>query len=282
MSFWSENYSFIKDVYDTRVSKMIEWMDHVEMAIQKVIRRCHCKNRLSNWNLDFHQSSLFSHCRWWQPRCTRAPSSSESETTSSPWSRTWRKPTQRSGWMRSRKPFSGQKWHRFHVGVFWVASWWCCIKNNSQWIPRGNFHLINFQGPRRWREEGRVLAPRGRDRKAPGFDSPGAGDSSEKRGEQTFPKNSPLANKLTTVEILKCQVMWATWSEFSSGNILGNVASHLVIQIDVSDKSEAAAGTQGLYLALTNNTFTTFHATRPKCKSIKNRWFTAFYTPVVL
>ena len=37
MSFWSENYSFIKDVYDTRVSKMIEWMDHVEMAIQKVI-----------------------------------------------------------------------------------------------------------------------------------------------------------------------------------------------------------------------------------------------------
>ena len=35
MSFWSENYSFIKDVYDTRVSKMIEWMDHVEMAIQK-------------------------------------------------------------------------------------------------------------------------------------------------------------------------------------------------------------------------------------------------------
>merc|ERR1719193_2366561 len=32
MSFWSENYSFIKDVYDTRVSKMIEWMDHVEMA----------------------------------------------------------------------------------------------------------------------------------------------------------------------------------------------------------------------------------------------------------
>ena len=48
MSFWSENYSFIKDVYDTRVSKMIEWMDHVEMAIQKVIRRCHCKNRLSN------------------------------------------------------------------------------------------------------------------------------------------------------------------------------------------------------------------------------------------
>jgi len=37
MSFWSENYSFIKDVYDTRVCKMVEWMDHVEMAISKVM-----------------------------------------------------------------------------------------------------------------------------------------------------------------------------------------------------------------------------------------------------
>jgi len=37
MSFWSENYSFIKDVYDTRVTKMVEWMDHVEMAITKVM-----------------------------------------------------------------------------------------------------------------------------------------------------------------------------------------------------------------------------------------------------
>ena len=36
MSFWSENYSFIKDVYDTRVTKMTEWMDHIEMAIGKV------------------------------------------------------------------------------------------------------------------------------------------------------------------------------------------------------------------------------------------------------
>ena len=42
MSFWSENYSFIKDVYDTRVSKMIEWMDHVEMAIQKVTTSSCC------------------------------------------------------------------------------------------------------------------------------------------------------------------------------------------------------------------------------------------------
>ena len=38
MSFWSENYTFIKDVYDTRVCKMTEWMDHIEMAISKVNR----------------------------------------------------------------------------------------------------------------------------------------------------------------------------------------------------------------------------------------------------
>merc|ERR1712088_295095 len=37
MTFWQENYSFIKEVYDTRYSKMVEWMDNVEMAINKVV-----------------------------------------------------------------------------------------------------------------------------------------------------------------------------------------------------------------------------------------------------
>merc|ERR1712088_403807 len=36
MTFWQENYTFIKEVYDTRYQKMVEWMDNVEMAIQKV------------------------------------------------------------------------------------------------------------------------------------------------------------------------------------------------------------------------------------------------------
>ena len=52
MTFWQENYAFIKEVYDTRFtisilrdqlkyflfrySKMVEWMDNVEMAIGKV------------------------------------------------------------------------------------------------------------------------------------------------------------------------------------------------------------------------------------------------------
>ena len=35
MSFWQENYAFIKDVYDMRHQKMAEWMDNVE----KVPRR---------------------------------------------------------------------------------------------------------------------------------------------------------------------------------------------------------------------------------------------------
>jgi len=37
MAFWQENYSFIKDVYETRITKMVEWMDHLEMAIGKVM-----------------------------------------------------------------------------------------------------------------------------------------------------------------------------------------------------------------------------------------------------
>jgi len=36
MTFWQENYGFIKEVYDTRYCKMTEWMDNVEMAIAKV------------------------------------------------------------------------------------------------------------------------------------------------------------------------------------------------------------------------------------------------------
>ena len=60
MTFWQENYGFIKEVYDTRYdlislfevtikkaqstflkllryAKMTEWMDNVEMAIAKVL-----------------------------------------------------------------------------------------------------------------------------------------------------------------------------------------------------------------------------------------------------
>jgi len=37
MTFWQENYSFIKDVYDMRHSKMAEWMENVEKAISRIM-----------------------------------------------------------------------------------------------------------------------------------------------------------------------------------------------------------------------------------------------------
>merc|ERR1711953_1043220 len=37
MSFWQENYAFIKDVYDMRHQKMAEWMDNVEKAIARIM-----------------------------------------------------------------------------------------------------------------------------------------------------------------------------------------------------------------------------------------------------
>ena len=32
---WYKDLAGVQDVYDTRVNKMVEWMDHVEMAIVK-------------------------------------------------------------------------------------------------------------------------------------------------------------------------------------------------------------------------------------------------------
>ena len=37
MTFWQENYAFIKDVYDTRAAKMTEIMDKTEKAIADVV-----------------------------------------------------------------------------------------------------------------------------------------------------------------------------------------------------------------------------------------------------
>merc|ERR1711962_1706388 len=37
MTFWQENYAFIKDVYDMRHQKMAEWMENVEKAIARII-----------------------------------------------------------------------------------------------------------------------------------------------------------------------------------------------------------------------------------------------------
>jgi soluble cytochrome b562 len=37
MTFWQENYHFIKDVYDMRQTKMAEWMENVEKAISRIM-----------------------------------------------------------------------------------------------------------------------------------------------------------------------------------------------------------------------------------------------------
>ena len=37
MTFWQENYHFIKDVYDMRHQKMLEWMENVEKAIARIM-----------------------------------------------------------------------------------------------------------------------------------------------------------------------------------------------------------------------------------------------------
>ena len=37
MTFWQENYAFIKDVYDMRHHKMAEWIENVE-KVRKIYR----------------------------------------------------------------------------------------------------------------------------------------------------------------------------------------------------------------------------------------------------
>jgi len=37
MTFWQENYTFIKEVYDMRHTKMAEWMENVERAISRIM-----------------------------------------------------------------------------------------------------------------------------------------------------------------------------------------------------------------------------------------------------
>merc|ERR1711937_623984 len=37
MTFWQENYHFIKDVYDMRHQKMAEWMENLEKAIARIM-----------------------------------------------------------------------------------------------------------------------------------------------------------------------------------------------------------------------------------------------------
>lgn len=37
MTFWQENYGFVKEVYDFRLAKYQEWMDNLEAIVSKVM-----------------------------------------------------------------------------------------------------------------------------------------------------------------------------------------------------------------------------------------------------
>merc|ERR1712227_198495 len=37
MTFWQENYGFIKEIYDMRHTKMAEWMENVEKSISRIM-----------------------------------------------------------------------------------------------------------------------------------------------------------------------------------------------------------------------------------------------------
>ena len=37
MSFWQENYGFVKEVYEYRMKKYGEWMDSLEGIVSKVL-----------------------------------------------------------------------------------------------------------------------------------------------------------------------------------------------------------------------------------------------------
>ena len=39
MTFWQENYAFIKDVYDMRHHKMAEWIENVEKVRQIIFQK---------------------------------------------------------------------------------------------------------------------------------------------------------------------------------------------------------------------------------------------------
>ena len=38
MSFWSENYTFVKEVYEDRIKKYGEWMDNLTAIGDKVLK----------------------------------------------------------------------------------------------------------------------------------------------------------------------------------------------------------------------------------------------------
>ena len=65
MTFWQENYPFIKDVYIMRQTKMIEWMENVEKAISRIMAdKVYTSAEFKRERDNFHVSKKSSHKRF--------------------------------------------------------------------------------------------------------------------------------------------------------------------------------------------------------------------------
>ena len=76
MTFWQENYPFIKDVYIMRQTKMIEWMENVEKAISRIMAdKVYTSAEFKRERDNFHVSMKYSiNCIYISEqsrRCTR-------------------------------------------------------------------------------------------------------------------------------------------------------------------------------------------------------------------
>ena len=59
MTFWQENYPFIKDVYIMRQTKMVEWMENVEKAISRIMAdKVYTSAEFKRERDNFHVSAL--------------------------------------------------------------------------------------------------------------------------------------------------------------------------------------------------------------------------------
>ena len=66
MSFWQENYQFIKEVYDMRHMKMAEWMENVEKSISrimadKVYTSAEFKRERDTFNVSFIHINIYNY-----------------------------------------------------------------------------------------------------------------------------------------------------------------------------------------------------------------------------
>ena len=63
MTFWQENYSFIKEIYDMRHTKMAEWMENVEKSISRIMAdRVYTSAEFKRERDNFHVRSFLFRC----------------------------------------------------------------------------------------------------------------------------------------------------------------------------------------------------------------------------